>query len=196
MTIADLYADMRDKFGFNDGGDVPAGMYDVRDALVDFLVMKGAPAEKYDRPGMHNSCMILYPPADQDHEPDNIGELLELAETILGPIVISASLFGGGPLPRRKGLMYLTSKALIWLEDDEPTGKADCGCALHRKYQPGDGSAWNDPAVILCPMHDNAAGLLAAAKQVLADFADTNPKELEFSAMKALAREVAKAVQE
>ena len=59
------------------------------------------------------------------------------------------------------------NKSLIWLQDDEPIGRANCGCVLHRAYQPGDGSAWDDPAIVLCPLHAAAPELLAACKELV-----------------------------
>ncbi len=48
----------------------------------------------------------------------------------------------------------------IWLQDDEETGKADCGCLLEFD---GDG----DPFFIYCPMHKAAADTLAILKDII-----------------------------
>ena len=58
--------DMCDKFGFQDGEVVPVGIRSYRDVYVRVLnhllpqFGSGVRAVAYDRPGMHNSCMILF----------------------------------------------------------------------------------------------------------------------------------------
>lgn len=57
--------DMRDKFGFNDGEAIPAGAELYRDVYlraVNLLLEQEKSqvrAVRYDRPGVHNGCMIL-----------------------------------------------------------------------------------------------------------------------------------------
>lgn len=81
------YADMRTKFGFDDGDDVPVEAWDLRDLYVRFMndlaVKRGSAvrAYAYDHPGLHNTCQILYRDlaGDDVEEPDEIMENIILA---------------------------------------------------------------------------------------------------------------------
>ena len=65
MDLDSFYENCRDKWGFQDGEQQTYGCYVVRDQLVR-LINDNAPADAdieafaYNRPGMHNSCMIGY----------------------------------------------------------------------------------------------------------------------------------------
>jgi hypothetical protein len=69
------WEEMRDKYGFNDGGSIPRDAEATRDVYVRVLnVMAEAyrskfRAEKFDRPGVHNYCLILVKELGQEHEP-------------------------------------------------------------------------------------------------------------------------------
>jgi hypothetical protein len=63
--ITQLYKDMRSKFGFCDGESVPEGAFDARKKVIEYInsvLLKDSEVEAYgfDRPGMHNWCLILY----------------------------------------------------------------------------------------------------------------------------------------
>jgi hypothetical protein len=65
------YEDMRTKFGFADGGAVPNGVEDVRELYIT-VINKYAEefgsafrACAFDRPGMHNWCLILFVPVSE-----------------------------------------------------------------------------------------------------------------------------------
>ena len=49
----------------------------------------------------------------------------------------------------------------IWLNEDEGSGEMNCGCVLHREYGDSD-----NPALVLCPMHDNAEALMLVCHEV------------------------------
>lgn len=49
-------------------------------------------------------------------------------------------------------------KSFIWLQEDEESGKADCGCLLERTGQ--------GPRITLCPKHAAADALLEACIEV------------------------------
>ncbi len=65
MQLDKFYEQCRDKYGWDDGDNEPAGVYQARDALVR-LINKHLPPEcmveayGYDRPGTHNGSLILY----------------------------------------------------------------------------------------------------------------------------------------
>lgn len=65
MNIIEIYGEMRTKYGWNDGNGEPSGSYEVRDHIVR-LINENAPPDAaieaygFDRPGMHNSALILY----------------------------------------------------------------------------------------------------------------------------------------
>ncbi len=60
------YEEMRNKYGFDDGGAQPAGVELYREAYILAInaIAEGmnskVRAMAYDRPGMHNSCMIYF----------------------------------------------------------------------------------------------------------------------------------------
>ncbi len=63
--ITQLYEDMRSKFGFCDGESVPEGAFDARKKVIEYInsvLLKDSEVEAYgfDRPGMHNWCLIFY----------------------------------------------------------------------------------------------------------------------------------------
>jgi hypothetical protein len=70
------FDEMQTKYGFNDGDSMPQGIDAYRSvyvqALNHLLEQYGSSVrlEAYDRPGMHNSCLILripaVPPTHQD----------------------------------------------------------------------------------------------------------------------------------
>jgi len=51
----------------------------------------------------------------------------------------------------------------IWLKEEEVLGMANCGCELNRDYKSSD-----NPALFLCPLHENAEELLEAAEKQVA----------------------------
>ncbi len=65
------WSEMRTKFGFNDGSCTPPGLDLYREAYI--LAVNAIAAElcstvravAYDRPGMHNWCLILFYPAKE-----------------------------------------------------------------------------------------------------------------------------------
>lgn len=87
-----MYGEMRSKHGFNDGENVPIYAGDYRKILVK-LINQALPesclseAYAYDRPGLHNSCLILWRPKgsvpDQrgiypnDYEPACVYDILD-----------------------------------------------------------------------------------------------------------------------
>lgn len=52
----------------------------------------------------------------------------------------------------------------IWLQENEASGRADCGCTLNRTGPTGDG----DPIFYQCAMHDAAPELLEALQGIFA----------------------------
>lgn len=77
------YDEMHDKYGFGDGGNTPPQAWLARDiyvtAINHFAAKRGSRVRliRYDRPGMHNGCMVLLVAESDLHlfvRPD--GELL------------------------------------------------------------------------------------------------------------------------
>jgi len=69
--------DMRDKYGFNDGGAIPAEAFALRSVYVKvlnaLLESRGSNVRvrEYNRPGVHNPCLIIVVPNDGTKwEPD------------------------------------------------------------------------------------------------------------------------------
>jgi hypothetical protein len=60
-----LWEDFTSKYGFSDGAALKPGDFEARSRLVDTLndhpTMKsaGLRALEYDRPGLHNSCLVV-----------------------------------------------------------------------------------------------------------------------------------------
>jgi len=67
MGAGFLLDEMTSKYGFNDGSNVPMNADEIRARLIKAL-NKQLPAayraEAYDRPGVHNWCLILFKTAD------------------------------------------------------------------------------------------------------------------------------------
>jgi len=63
-----LWEDFRSKWGFNDGAMTDARDYEARDKLCEMLNAReemkaaGVRAIPFDRPGVHNGCMIIVLP--------------------------------------------------------------------------------------------------------------------------------------
>lgn len=62
MDLYDLYLEMRDKYGFNEG-DTPDGIEAVREKIIELInegLPKNSKIEAYpvDRMGVHNWCII------------------------------------------------------------------------------------------------------------------------------------------
>ena len=63
--LFEIYQEMIDKYGFNDGATVPEGVEAVRKKIIG-LINKGLPKDSlieacpYDRMGIHNWCLIEY----------------------------------------------------------------------------------------------------------------------------------------
>lgn len=59
------YDEMHDKYGFGDGGNTPPQAWLARDVYVTainhFAAKRGSRVRlvRYDRPGMHNGCMVM-----------------------------------------------------------------------------------------------------------------------------------------
>ncbi len=72
--------DFSDKYGFSDGASVEQRDFDARARLVEMLngheVMKsaGLRALEYDRPGLHNPCLVVV----VEGQPKSTEELLKL----------------------------------------------------------------------------------------------------------------------
>ncbi len=68
------YREMLDKYGFNDGSDEPDNSLTARALYVTTLNMlaerlkSGFRVVAWDRPGMHNRCMIVYVTLDEFNE--------------------------------------------------------------------------------------------------------------------------------
>lgn len=64
------WSDMVDKYGFQDGENIPTGIEKYRSVYIQAinkLAKKHNSAIRliaYDRPGMHNWCMVLFVPED------------------------------------------------------------------------------------------------------------------------------------
>lgn len=58
------FDDFTNKYGFNDGASVEYRDFQARDVICRGLnrLLKTTVAIPYDRPGLHNSCMILFFP--------------------------------------------------------------------------------------------------------------------------------------
>jgi hypothetical protein len=78
------YHDMLTKYGFNDGEAIPAEAYAARHVYVgamNFLLRKhgsGVRLVAYDRPGVHNECMILLVSASDAEKVPDTGDLGDL----------------------------------------------------------------------------------------------------------------------
>ena len=63
--LFEIYQEMRDKYGFNEGPTIPEGVEIVRKKIIG-LINKGLPKDSlieacsYDRMGIHNWCLIEY----------------------------------------------------------------------------------------------------------------------------------------
>ena len=70
--------DFTNKYGFSDGEAVEDRDFLARDELVKLLnastVLQEYRAVAYDRPGMHNACLILFFPAGPQSDEDLIRE--------------------------------------------------------------------------------------------------------------------------
>jgi hypothetical protein len=107
-----------DKYGFSDGDQIPVGAYKVRDWLASYLnqhLPDDCPVKAiaFDRPGMHNSCMILFvkkdatvdengvpcPGADWERIPEEAWDLIECEKMEDAGYWLENSLmiFGRGP---------------------------------------------------------------------------------------------------
>jgi len=79
------FDDFTDKFGFSDGAATEPRDFQARDAICRGLnkLLKTTVAVSFDRPGMHNSCMIVFFnrrdgwTEDQYIHPDNWAEVPE-----------------------------------------------------------------------------------------------------------------------
>jgi len=87
------YLEMRNKYGFNDGELVPAEAEVVRSILVEAINAYLGPKSKveayeYDRPGIHNPCLIMYrnkKTGEDVPEPEGVEEFaLAFEENALG----------------------------------------------------------------------------------------------------------------
>jgi hypothetical protein len=76
VDVFEMYRNMVSKYGFNDGEAIPFYAEEYREVLVKLLnaaLPEDYPSEAYayDRPGIHNSCMILWRP--KGSTPDQYG---------------------------------------------------------------------------------------------------------------------------
>lgn len=87
--VRNVYEEMRDKYGWNDGSLEPANACEVRDMLVKYINDHLPPdssveAYGFDRPGYHNGAMIRYrrkdDPGTNADEPEEVDEILSRAE--------------------------------------------------------------------------------------------------------------------
>ena len=72
MTISDLYDEMKDKYGFDDGNNIPLGIESARRKLIQYI-NKRLPKDSqklvaYDRAGAHNWCMVVWENGDEPTE--------------------------------------------------------------------------------------------------------------------------------
>lgn len=70
--LFEIYEEMRNKYGFNEGASVPEGIEQVRKKIVD-LINKGLDdslieAYPVDRAGLHNWCLIGFRNRQTKHE--------------------------------------------------------------------------------------------------------------------------------
>jgi len=90
MDLSYVYKQMRIKYGWSDGDQELRNSYKVRDEIVKLINSRlsiDCPVEAYgyDRPGMHNSALILYRKKgsrkiENQPEPDNVYDILDNAE--------------------------------------------------------------------------------------------------------------------
>lgn len=69
MDIVEVYNNCRDKHGWGDGDNAPDGVSEVRDEIVSIInkllpIDCGYSAVPFDRPGLHNSALIVYKKGD------------------------------------------------------------------------------------------------------------------------------------
>lgn len=100
---------MRSKYGFEDGEAVPDGAEEYRTVYVAALNKAAAKfgsaleAYPYDRPGMHNHCLILFRPKgstlEEEKEPDEgMEKAIELCEEFYDIdefVEVEVSIVGG-----------------------------------------------------------------------------------------------------
>lgn len=68
MNLSHYYWEMRSKYGFGDGNEMPEGIEKVRDLIIKKVntklkknkEFKNIRLAKYDRPGFHNWCMLEF----------------------------------------------------------------------------------------------------------------------------------------
>jgi hypothetical protein len=72
------WRDFTNKYGFEDGEALNDGDYQARDKIVQILnetlKNRGITAVVYDRPGLHNSCLILLLPNKNSEPPEALLE--------------------------------------------------------------------------------------------------------------------------
>lgn len=88
--LTQIYEEMRSKWGFSEGEMIPNGAENVQKAIVE-LINKNLPencpveAYAYERPGLHNWCLILYrlkgtTDICEEKEPEEIHDIIYKAE--------------------------------------------------------------------------------------------------------------------
>lgn len=97
MTPYEFYSEMRSKYGFDDGSAVPFGAWIAREKFVHFMNArlpsgKHCPKLKvYDRPGLHNWCMVEW----ENGEPD-IQWVLDILDLMFIDMSIDIRFSDGG----------------------------------------------------------------------------------------------------
>ncbi|SMB96775.1 hypothetical protein SAMN00808754_1646 [Thermanaeromonas toyohensis ToBE] len=127
------YLEMRSKYGFSDGELVPAEAEVVRSILVEAINAYLGPDSKveayeYDRPGMHNPCLIMYrdkKTGEDVPEPEGVEEFaLAFEEDALGACyeVKAFRLPGCEDVIRKFVAAYLTQAGTMKLKESGDVG--------------------------------------------------------------------------